>query len=84
MVLGPRLAFPEASQGDDFMSMILQVNIDDLLHCRTVESERIEFKASWDPEITGPQVLRTVCAFANDHHNLNGGYIVLGVAEREG
>ena len=66
------------------MSTILRVNIDDLLHCRTVESERIEFKASWDPETTGPQVLRTICAFANDHHNLNGGYIVLGVAEREG
>ena len=44
----------------------------------------MEFKASWDPDRTGPQVLRTICAFANDYHNLNGGYVVIGVAEHEG
>jgi ATP-dependent DNA helicase RecG len=49
-----------------------------------VESERVEFKASWRPETTGPQVLRTICAFANDFHNLNGGYIVIGVGEDGG
>ena len=63
---------------------ILPVNLDDLLWCRGVESERVEFKASWDPASTGPQVLRTICAFANDYHNLNGGYVVVGVAERDG
>ena len=63
---------------------ILPVNVDDLLRCRGVESERVEFKASWDPARTGPQVLRTICAFANDYHNLNGGYVVVGVAERDG
>ena len=63
---------------------ILPVNLDDLLRCRGVESERVEFKASWDPASTGPQVLRTICAFANDYHNLNGGYVVVGVAERDG
>ena len=63
------------------MSAILPINLDDLLHCRGVESERVEFKASWDPETTGLQVLRTICAFANDYHNLNGGYMVIGVAE---
>ena len=66
------------------MSTILPINIEALLHCRIVESERVEFKASWDPDTTGPQVLRTICAFANDYHNLNGGYVVIGVAEREG
>ena len=66
------------------MSTILPFNLDDLLHCRGVESERVEFKASWDPRATGPQVLRTICAFANDYHNLNGGYVVIGVEEREG
>ena len=66
------------------MSTILPINVDDLLHCRSVESERVEFKASWNPETTGPQVLRTICAFANDFHNLNGGYVVIGVAERGG
>ena len=66
------------------MSAILPINLDALLHCRGVESERVEFKASWNPDRTGPQVLRTICAFANDYHNLNGGYIVIGVAEHEG
>ena len=66
------------------MSTILPVNLDNLLYCRGVESERVEFKASWDPHRTGPQVLRTICAFANDYHNLNGGYVVIGVGEREG
>ena len=63
---------------------ILPINMDDLLHCRGVESERVEFKASWDPATTGPQALRTICAFANDYHNLNGGYLVIGVEERNG
>ena len=66
------------------MSAILPTNLDDLLYCRGVESERIEFKASWDQKTTGPQVIRTICAFANDYHNLNGGYIAIGVAERAG
>lgn len=66
------------------MKTILPVNLGDLLNCRTVESERVEFKRSWDPKTTGPQVLRTICAFANDHHNLNGGYVVIGVEERDG
>ena len=66
------------------MSTILPVNLDALLYCRGVESERVEFKASWDPRTTGPQVLKTICAFANDYHNLNGGYVVIGVGERDG
>ena len=66
------------------MSAILPINLDDLLYCRGVESERVEFKATWDPDITGPQVLKTICAFANDYHNLNGGYVVIGVGETEG
>ena len=66
------------------MSTILPVNLGSLLYCRGVESERVEFKASWDPQTTGPQVLRTICAFANDYHNLNGGYVVIGVGERDG
>ena len=66
------------------MSTILTINLDDLLYCRGVESERVEFKESWNVHHTGPQVLRTICAFANDYHNLNGGYVVIGVGEREG
>lgn len=66
------------------MPGVLPINLDDLLHCRTVESARVELKASWRPETTGFQTLRTICAFANDFHNLNGGYVIIGVREHEG
>lgn len=68
----------------DAASNTLPINLANLLHGRGVESVRVEFKAAWDPETTGPQVLKTICAFANDYHNLNGGYVVIGVAERAG
>ena len=66
------------------VSAILPINVENLLRGSGVESERVEFKASWDQHATGPQVLRTICAFANDYHNLNGGYVVIGVGERDG
>ena len=56
----------------------LPINIDNLLRQRTIESERIEYKAGWNPE----SVLHTLSAFANDFHNLGGGYVVLGVEEK--
>ena len=62
----------------------LRINLDDLLQARTVESERIEFKATWDRKVTGHQVLKTVCAFANDLRRHGSGYVVIGVAEKEG
>ena len=65
------------------MSAILPIDIRDLLHGKPVESARVEFKAGWS-EQTGFQVLKTVCAFANDYQNLNGGYVVIGVAEAGG
>jgi len=66
------------------MTSILAINLDHLLRFRGVESARIEFKASWDEATVGPQIIRTLCAFANDFENLNGGYIVLGVGQNEG
>ena len=60
--------------------MKLPINISDLLTARTVEWERLEFKAGWNPTV----VLHTLCAFANDFHNLGGGYIIIGVAEDKG
>ena len=62
------------------MASILPINVVDLLNGQT-ESVRLEFKASWDPETTGPQVVKTMCAFANDFQSLGGGYVVIGVAE---
>ena len=60
--------------------MQLPININDLLTARTVESERLEFKTGWNPQ----DILHTLCAFANDIHNLGGGYIIIGVAEEDG
>ncbi|MDX9721835.1 MAG: ATP-binding protein [Myxococcota bacterium] len=65
------------------MNSILPIGIEQLLG-GAVEKARLELKASWDPQTTGVQVLKTLCAFANDLHNLNGGYIVIGVAEQDG
>ena len=52
----------------------LPVNIEDLLRQRTVEGERIEYKAGWNPAA----IIRTLCAFANDFENLGGGYVIIG------
>jgi len=60
--------------------MNLPININDLLTSRTVEWERLEFKAGWNPE----KILHTLCAFANDFYNLDGGYIIIGVGEENG
>lgn len=60
--------------------MPLPININNLLSGAPVEWERLEFKAGWNPLA----VLHTLCAFANDFHNLGGGYVVIGVAERGG
>ena len=60
--------------------MALSLNIDDLIHQRKVEGARIEYKRDWNPE----KVLHSVCAFANDIDNWGGGYIILGVEEKDG
>jgi predicted HTH transcriptional regulator len=65
------------------VSSILPVNIEDLLLNQGIESSRVEYKASWSAP-TSHQVLKTICAFANDFQNLNGGYIIIGVAEKDG
>jgi ATP-dependent DNA helicase RecG len=58
----------------------LPLPIEELLRRRLVEGARVEMKATWsDP--TREQLRRTLCAFANDLENMNGGYIVLGVEE---
>lgn len=43
----------------------LPINLLDLLRQRTVEGERIEYKAGWNPDA----IIRTLCAFANDFEN---------------
>lgn len=60
--------------------MALPVNINDLVNGLTVEWERIEFKEGWNDL----DILHTICAFANDFSNLGGGYVIVGIAEKDG
>ena len=60
--------------------MAIPINVEDLINQRIVESNRVEFKGSFNPA----PVFRSICAFANDIDNIGGGYIVLGVDEKDG
>ncbi len=60
--------------------MALPINIEDLINQKVVESARIEYKADWNPE----PIIHSICAFANDIDNWGGGYIVIGVNEKNG
>lgn len=60
--------------------MTLPINIEALINGDVVESDRIEFKKGWNPI----SIYRTICAFANDFEDQSGGYIVVGVEEKNG
>ncbi|MCR5609138.1 MAG: putative DNA binding domain-containing protein [Lachnospiraceae bacterium] len=60
--------------------MAIPVNIEDLINRRVVESTRIEFKSDFNPN----PIIHSICAFANDIDNLGGGYIIIGVEEKDG
>ena len=60
--------------------MALPINIEDLLNKQKVESNRIEFKKGWNPA----KIYQIICAFANDFDNIGGGYILVGVEEKNG
>ena len=60
--------------------MAVPTNIKTLLSGNVVEWARIEFKETRDAEAS----LKTICAFANDIDNWGGGYIVIGVKEKDG
>lgn len=60
--------------------MALPINIEDLLNRRKIESNRIEFKTSWNPD----KIYHTICSFATDLENTGGGYIIVGVEEENG
>ncbi len=66
--------------GWNMNSLALPLPVSALLNGQSVEWERLEFKAGWNPEA----FLHTMCAFANDFHNLGGGYILIGVDEQKG
>ena len=60
--------------------MTIPISIESLLDADIVEQTRIEYKAGWNPK----EVIRTLCAFANDYSNIGGGYLVIGVEEENG
>jgi ATP-dependent DNA helicase RecG len=60
--------------------MSIPLTIEKLLAGKVVESERLEFKRSWNPSA----ILRTITAFANDFENLGSGYILVGIEEEDG
>ncbi len=59
--------------------MGIPINLQTILDGVIVENERVEFKKTWDPQAS----LKTICAFANDLNNWGGGYIVIGIGEKE-
>ena len=64
----------------------LLINVNDLLSVQGFEKQRVEFKKAWHGKREGGtywQVIHTICAFANDYYNDNGGYIIIGVEEKE-
>ncbi len=60
--------------------MAIPINIEELINKRTVESSRTELKSDFNPNT----IIHSICAFANDIDNLGGGYIVVGVEEKDG
>ncbi len=60
--------------------MALPVNINTLLHGNSGEWERLDLKKRWNEEA----IMHTLCAFANDINNWNGGYIIIGIEEKNG
>ena len=61
------------------MTMI-PLDIDTLLSGRIVEQDRVEYKEGWNPNDS----IHTICVFANDYHNMNGGYLVIGIKSENG
>lgn len=60
--------------------MALPINVNELLHGKTIEWDRIELKKGWNPE----DIIHSLCAYANDISNWDGGYIIIGVEEENG
>ena len=60
--------------------MLLLLNIKDLFTGQVVEWDRLEFKEGWNPL----EAVQAICAFANDFHNWGGGYLIFGIAEKDG
>jgi ATP-dependent DNA helicase RecG len=59
---------------------MIPLKIETLLEGRVVEHDRVEYKRGWNPS----EIITTICAYANDFSNTNGGYVVIGIEEKYG
>ena len=59
---------------------MIPLKLETLLKDRVVESDRVEYKRGWNPS----DIIPSICAYANDFNNTNGGYIVIGIEEKYG
>lgn len=59
---------------------MIPLKIEKLLAGRVVEQNRVEYKEGWNPN----DIIHSICAYANDYHNMNGGYLVIGVKANDG
>ncbi|MDR1065192.1 MAG: putative DNA binding domain-containing protein [Oscillospiraceae bacterium] len=59
---------------------MIPLKLETLLQGRVVEQDRVEYKRGWNPS----EIITTICAYANDFSNINGGYIVVGIEEKDG
>ncbi|MDR1558632.1 MAG: putative DNA binding domain-containing protein [Clostridiales bacterium] len=59
---------------------MIPLKLETLLEGRVVEHDRVEYKRGWNPS----KVITTICAYANDFSNTNGGYVVIGIEEKDG
>ena len=48
---------------------MIPLKLETLLAGRTVEQTRVEYKEGWNHN----DIIHTICAYANDLHNVNGG-----------
>ncbi|MFH0733508.1 MAG: RNA-binding domain-containing protein [bacterium] len=60
--------------------MRLPISIKQLFNSKVIETERLELKKGWNPQ----DIIHSLCAFANDINNFGGGYIVVGIDEKNG
>lgn len=59
---------------------MIPLKLEKLLKGRTAEQNRVEYKEGWNPN----DIIHTICAFANDFPNVNGGYLVIGIQSEDG
>lgn len=59
---------------------MIPLRIERLLVGQIVEQDRVEYKEEWNPN----DIIHTICTFANDYNNMNGGYLVIGVQAKDG